>query len=599
MRLDEAQARLEALRAQLDTFFADLALRWLKRPMPVAAVGDDRFRADMIQAASHAAARAPIGASTLLERVDLAATEVVAFAANESAARRELSFVGRSLAGPLFRHRQPSLRNKFKLIEGVVQEWTIDLGHLMHALIELGHVNALFDDMQNARPEIRAPLNAARDELRRRIKEMQAIDDEAAARFGGRRVDLGRTFTANNEVFGALRSVVDNRAEEALRTKLSRIVGHEVDTDGFEPAASLSPSHEGDICRFFGLSDFATYSAILNGHDGDLALRLASGYRRGPKRERGSARSQLLVILARYCDDAAETLDVRASVLAKARSYLSRRNIAWRQLNGYLARQGDADDVEAVAPDEGDAELTDGSDAPDVADAQAVELRTATNDTKPGDGSTPGDADDAEEEAYEDDSYWQRRPQAADLDAERRGELEALLMVSAATQLLVLARKEGVAWVPMAGQPVHADVADLHFVERKLVYAASSSTLKRCLDDSANEDPDAHAIGELCAKLAEHVHPVLGAGEEKGATLKALLGMLCTHWRQNVPAAADQLLGFELNARKGFALTAADYQELVRWAEIARDECAAETRPRKFLLRYLMLDREALDEAEE
>ena len=619
--------RLEKTNRALDAFLADLGLRWWQFVARALRITESHYPRTYF---------AMTGATGANVRSDGSSDEDSFWAAQAATVRRlllkvnqdpatigglaeqgladidgrirvDLRHVGVMVMGRLYRLKlrgNQALNAKLELIELEVPGWIEGLGPIFEELVQLGAVNAAIRDHPNDGAELMR-------ERTLRLTSVRSWQCDEGGHYPGRNIDLSMHFDRNAEVQGVLRSVVDNRAKKTLKRSLQLLLDKEVDVEGFEPVASLSPSLRREIAKRCALDDLAIYDGLLKSADADSALELVAnlGGKQGPKAVAASLQlkqSLATLLVAHGFKEPMAQIDMHVAVLKKVRSFLSRRNQAWvlNRLRAGTNSRGEARQSDGDC-DESRGRLSDDLKFSEV-EPDRLKLQRPSVDPSPVESSAPSDgANSADPEPLSgqlnfenvnedigDAEEFEVLPDFDDLGATEAWDAhehlraayegEALQALSAPNQLLFSLMKFRLAWVRRENGE--------EMICRQVVYASAANCALAVMEEELRGNNLTAKIAASCASLASN-YADFAPRSDREEQYRTVLSALVDHWRIN-GANLDwrTIPSFELNQGGKLALTPRDNTRLKRWMAGLREQCVGMRSAATYLLRYVDIE---------
>jgi len=587
-RIESENAEFERRRGEIEAFFADVALRL--------AIETPRCRSTADRALMDSLARSVRKTVQTLENFDkrLDKTSVFNFQQSEGDARQQLAHFGRFVTGYLFLYRHRVSRNKAQLIEQASPAWIEKLGEILSRSAELYLANQM--------------MNAASDELQRErfsvlVLELQSTldalqDDPHREEGGGRgRIDWTRTMLENNDVHGALMSIVGNRCHTALRLLLDR-EGYQVGSlRGHKRKDEFGVDDWTALGRDLGLLDVTPFKTLLQSTQGDRLLKLAdqkTTHIDAEKRRREFAETVESLLGPRAEIDP----ELCISVFRNIRKRLKKLNDAWTTFRREEeARSGiepgrdlaaarvksvdepDEDEMSAGVPDllhPGKAIRSPGEQqrpGPEIdidgswSETDHLGVRHAI-DTESAVG-TNLEGDEAENwiEQFPYQPLWGAGAEALNVDAA----LSAIQSLSFVAQILVCIRAAELACVPVEG--------GREWVEKEIVFAAALNAMHRVHAEGADPDNEGDSLCQLLASLGDRPatkgFAVFSLDGDRGPSLKNLfLSLARAEASANI---ASEIAPFELwdEGRGYVTLSPRDRRRLKLLFEQVKMECIA------------------------
>lgn len=589
----EAWQKIRLQRIQIESFFADVALRLLvQRPSKDAPQGDKTYWERVADKVSVAVRAYP----DLVQR--LPRDRVMEFRDDEAEIRRWLSDVGQATIGYLFLYRhRPSRHKVYDLIDRVAPAWIESLGELLWLASQLRLINNLIHASEGD-PNLKDLADTA-DLVRSRIEFLQ--QDPYGADGEGRTLDWSIPMLENGVVFEALGSIVDNRAHTALRLLLVRAGFEDRSVRGKLHVSELDADDWMRLKQDLGLEDIRPIKQLLESSRSAelLALVKAKSTRQDALRRNQSIQALMAEVLGPR-----EGLDMEAiiSALRKLERRLDRFQSGWHKLRRVDANvNGGQFERIGGTPTESFANHTDGmeqrllhaagvspagihvgnaphSSGDDEGDVEESNVSSNTDE----DGNVAAAAErftdlTALDPDVEDEEWLDRFPSDAphEDDIEKTdifAAIQALRELSCASQVLVYLRLSELAHVPVEGGKQRK--------EKEIVYAAAIDFLLRIHTQTV--DPS-EAAGSLCTFLCElgdqspatKGFSVFCPDGDLASSMRDMVLSFSRVWQLEDINPAESLLDFELSHQGRVALSPGDRRKLQRLFQRAKLECTA------------------------
>lgn len=616
--IEEVRREIARQQREIETFFADLALRLVvDRPKSSSYTVSSERRQIWINLAARVKRLlrdAPdlmrrlktTGGAEMRTRAKSGATgrkpKVTPFLDDEADLRKELADIGYFAIGPVFLYSSRISRDKVdQLIDRKSPGWELTLGRTLAAGAELHLLSSSLERL--GEHAARSELRAQADQRKAEIRVLQ--DDELGREARGRRIsDWTTTMQENGVVYQALFGMVSNRAGTALKALLQSAGLEDVSVDGRIPKEEFSSTDWAELRKDLGLDDIAPYRTLLASPEGDRLLDMVS-----PTNQKDSTEQVRCVVETVLGAHAGLNVELCVTVFRTIYERLSRFNRQWFRLRRHEQFLNDAGAEPRT--DKRPPGLSDESDTDELG-GEVPDLLTPAGREIPSPGGAPKreahsagacEGETEEPQAYESsDSKIDNEASNEDLlhqassgglqddcdhgcHVDERRFASAFLSATCSTQLLVYMKRANLAKIPVGNGD--------EWAERPVVYAATIDAVHSLCE--ARKDP-ATAAADLCTRLAalatERVtnqgFAVFGLEQERGHFLYRTVLELVVMWRNSRRNPAAELQAFELNFEgRSLALTGRDRKDLERMFARAVQECEASPELRTCLAHYL------------